>query len=426
MTAQENAVKLLKDWKKDSYIFGSNVVGKLGELVRPYGKKVLLVGSSAHHPEFTEKAIASLKEAGIELLSGGMVKGARPNAPREDVYRLESWILHYQPEAVVCIGGGSAIDACKAAIALSVLGKDVTPEIDHYFGTGVVAAELEKTGKKMLPLIAVETASSSGAHLTKYSNITDPVSGQKKLIVDNAIVPPASLFDYDATHTMPGRVLIDGALDGIAHTVEVFLSANASNYALAEEICRTALDLIFSAAKKLIEAPEDKDAHEALGLATDLGGYAIMIGGTSGAHLTSFSLVDVTAHGTACGIMNPYYIVFYAPAVRKQLLSIAEILQKHGLISGGYEELNERALAIAVAEGFISFSRAIGAPVSLGELPGFTDAHVDKILTAAKDPQLKMKLQNMPIPMTADDVYPYMESVILAAKAGNPELVMNK
>ena len=47
-----------------------------------------------------------------------------------------------------------------------------------------------------MPVVAVETAASSGAHLTKYSNITDPVTGQKKLIIDEAIVPPASVFDY--------------------------------------------------------------------------------------------------------------------------------------------------------------------------------------------------------------------------------------
>ena len=41
-------------------------------------------------------------------------------------------------------------------------------------------------------------------------------------------------------------------------------------------------------------------AREALCLATDLGGYAIMIGGTNGGHLTSFSLVDILPHGRAC------------------------------------------------------------------------------------------------------------------------------
>ncbi|KXA95042.1 hypothetical protein AKJ65_02690 [candidate division MSBL1 archaeon SCGC-AAA259E19] len=61
--------------------------------------------------------------------------------------------------------------------------------IDPYFGTGNVTKVKESTGKKMIPMIAVQTASGSGAHLTKYSNITDPVKSQKKLIVDDAIIP---------------------------------------------------------------------------------------------------------------------------------------------------------------------------------------------------------------------------------------------
>ena len=45
-----------------------------------------------------------------------------------------------------------------------------------------------------MPVLAVMTAASSGAHLTKYSNITDPVKGQKKLIVDEAITPPRAVL----------------------------------------------------------------------------------------------------------------------------------------------------------------------------------------------------------------------------------------
>jgi len=66
-----------------------------------------------------------------------------------------------------------------------------------------------------------------------------------------------------------------------------------------------------------LDSQEDMDSRESLGLGTDLGGYAIMVGGTSGPHLTSFSLVDVLSHGRACAIMSPYYTVFFAPAIQK-------------------------------------------------------------------------------------------------------------
>ncbi len=167
----------------------------------------------------------------------------------------------------------------KAANALATLGAKVTPEIDHYFGTNVVSKSLDETGSSLIPVIAVQTSASSGAHLTKYSNVTDPVAGQKKLIVDNAVVPTVGLFDYETTISMPISVTIDGALDAIAHTFEVFCGAKEETYEKTREIAECAISLVAEYAKVLVDDPKNVKAREAIGLATDLGGYAIMIGG---------------------------------------------------------------------------------------------------------------------------------------------------
>ncbi len=55
-----------------------------------------------------------------------------------------------------------------------------------------------------------------------------------------------------------------------------------------------------------------------------------MIGGTNGAHLTSFSLVDILSHGRACGLMNPYYTVFFAPAIQGPLRLMAGVMREAG------------------------------------------------------------------------------------------------
>ncbi len=169
------------------------------------------------------------------------------------------------------------------------------------------------------------------------------------------------------------------------------------------------MDLVASYAKVLVDDPKNLEAREAIGLATDLGGYAIMVGGTSGAHLTSFSLVDIVSHGTACGIMNPYYAVFYAKAIQPQLRLVGSIFAKHGYITKKLDALSGRDLALAVAEGMIAFGKSINAPTKLSDLKGFTEAHITRAVQAAKDPQLEMKLRNMPVPMTAADVDGYME-----------------
>jgi len=63
-------------------------------------------------------------------------------------------------------------------------------------------------------------------------------------------------------------------------------------------------------------------------------------------------------------------------------------------------------------------------PTTLREA-GAARHHLDRMLTAAKNPQLKMKLQNMPTPMDAEkgDVDRLMKSVLEAAFTGDLNLI---
>jgi hypothetical protein len=82
-------------------------------------------------------------------------------------------------------------------------------------------------------------------------------------------------------------------------------------------------------------------------------------------------------------------------------------------------------LGKAVAEAMIAFERKIGFPATLNEVPGFSDAHIERALTAAKNPQLKMKLENMPVALTAETVDEFMGPVLEAAKTGNLDVIKN-
>jgi alcohol dehydrogenase len=417
------ARQLLSDWKGDRYVFGAGVLPEVGKLAARFGKRALLVCNTTYMKSTADAITGYLQKAGVSPAGEIIVPGAGPNAPREDVYRIESYILHHAPDCIVAAGGGSTIDACKAANVLACLGRDNSPEIEPYFGTGIVTEALKRTGKTLLPVIAVQTSASSGAHLTKYSNVTDPAAGQKKLIVDEAITPPLALFDYEVTASMPIGVTIDGALDAVAHCFEVFSGIPAASYDLAASLAECAVELTVEYAPRVVGNPKDMEAREALGMATDLGGYAIMVGGTNGAHLTSFSLVDLTSHGKACGIMNPYYAVFFAPAIEKQLRLVGGIFKKHGYIPEAIENLKGRDLGLAVAQGMVAFGKAIGAPTSLGELKGFNEGYITKALDAAKNPQLEMKLKNMPVPLTSSLVDRYLEPILRAAMKGDFSLI---
>jgi len=148
-----------------------------------------------------------------------------------------------------------------------------------------------------------------------------------------------------------------------------------------------------------------------------------MIGGTNGAHLTSFSLVDILSHGRACAILNPFYTVFFAPAIQRHLKKLAALFSSYKLIDQKAAALVGRKLGTAIAEGLVSFSRQVKFPTSLKEINGMTDAHIKKALEAAKNPQLEMKLKNMPVPLSAKHVDEYMEPILQAAKWGDFSLI---
>ncbi|NLG78290.1 MAG: iron-containing alcohol dehydrogenase [Firmicutes bacterium] len=419
------ARELLRGFKGDGYAFGLGVLDKVGEFASGFGNGALVVANRGDwFRHVVDAVLESLSKRGVRLAGDRIVPDAAPNAPREDVYRITTYVLQFRPDCLIAVGGGSTIDAVKAANVLASLG-EYEPEIDPYFGTGQVSAVLAKTGKKLLPMVAVQSAASSGAHLTKYSNVTDPVAGQKKLIVDEAIVPSRAVFDYAVTKSMPKGMTLDGAFDGIAHCLEVFFGIGPQKYDLAREIAEVGIELAVANMERVIEDPKSDEVREALGLATDLGGYAIMVGGTNGAHLTSFSLVDIASHGRACAVMNPYYTVFFAPAVERQLRVVGDIYKRYGYITADLDRLSGRELGVAIAEGMVNLSMRVGFPTTLSEIPGFTDEHIERAMTAAKDPQLDMKLKNMPVPLSASLVEEYMRPILLAAKTGDFSLIKN-
>lgn len=413
-----NAYRLITEFKGDRYTFGCGCFPSLGRMAALLGRKALLV-SNLHTRDSNSFCVMmkKLSEAGVTVI--GHTQSSRPNSPIEDILHIRSIIRLSMPDFVISVSGGSGIDASKAAIALTALGGD----LEDFFGTDRIKENLLKKGARLLPHFAVQTASGSAAHLTKYSNVTNLETQQKKLIVDETIIPQRSLFDYLLTKTMSPDFTCDGAFDGLSHCLEVYFGAKPDRIDSIEEIALTGMECIISSLERAVRNPDDADARETLGLGTDLGGYCVMLGGTNGAHLNSFSLVDILSHGRACAILNPYYTVLFAAAIPRQLQKMSVLLAKYGLINNRHLDLKGRDLAITVAGGLLSLAKKLGFPVTLQSVQGITSQHLEKALTAAKNPQLSMKLLNMPVPMTASQVDDYMGPVLKAAYTGDFELI---
>ena len=409
------AYQLLKEFKGSQYLFGVDILKEIPVDFLPNGERIALIRST--YPGSNEQLTPIQQLLAKHNKIVAVITGPKPNAPLDDLERISDRLGQCLPTYLVSFGGGSTTDITKAASILYALGGS----IETYYGIALASQVQHRTTLTMVPHLAIQTAAGSSAHLTKYANITDNTTHQKNLIVDDSIVPHKAIFDYTTTLTAPEELIIDGALDGLSHALEVYYSADITDeQKQIEKVCLEAIRLITHYLPLAIQQPDNKTVRAGLAMGTDLGGYAIMLGGTNGGHLTSFSLVDILSHGRACAILNPYYTVYFAPTLHPQLKKLARIFAREDLspvmIPGDTE-----ALGLYVAKALQNFMERIGVPTALKDIPGFSQAHIDRALKAAKQPHLRMKLNNMPIPFSAKDIDTSMKSILLSAAEGNFE-----
>ncbi|MBA7583824.1 hypothetical protein ES708_25774 [subsurface metagenome] len=104
---------------------------------------------------------------------------------------------------------------------------------------------------------------------------------------------------------------------------------------------------------------------------------------------------------------------------------VGNIYREAGFIKKDISNLSGRELGVTVAEAMFELAHSIGFPTKLNEVEGFSPEHIERALKAAKNPQLKMKLQNMPIPLSEGMIDEYMGPILEAAAEGNLSLIKN-
>ena len=210
------AEEILKAWKPTRIHFGEGAALRAGEVVKKYGDRILLVTGkgSIRKSGVLDRVLQSLAKHSV---SYKMVEGVEPNPSKETVYRIAYHLLAGNFASLLAIGGGSVIDAAKAA---GILGTIKEGEIDDYFGVGMVSKKV----KRIMNLIALPTTGGTGSELTKFSVITDTWLHVKKLIFDIAIVPTEAIVDPELTYSCDNHVSRVTGLDAMTHLMEGYFN----------------------------------------------------------------------------------------------------------------------------------------------------------------------------------------------------------
>lgn len=311
-------------------------------------------------------------------------QGVEPEPSTSTVRAIVKELEANRPDAIVALGGGSVMDAAKAACLSWQTGLDVT----ELFGDGKASEKFP--GKKFLRVICIPTTAGTGSEVTRYANIVDKEKDLKYLISEQGIVPELALVDPTFARSMGPALTAATALDALTHSIESLLNVHAkSSDPDAGNWAMESVKLITRALPRVLKEPDSIPGREMLSAAATLGGMCIQTRPTALPHLCSYSLWGKVPHGFAVALLLPVFWRYY--------------------LEGGDEALSARTMSLAkffpaktppekpldVVAAYEAFLNSLSPVVpKLCEIKGFDEALVKKIAAdGAKNP---VKLQSAP------------------------------
>jgi len=277
-------------------IFGAGKIAALPNLIPSGGPVLIITGNHFPGTQVWKKLEADLKNQKIEY-SRETVSG-EPSP--ETVDSLVEEARKKGTTSVVAIGGGSVIDAGKAAAAML---RHEGSVFDYLEGVG----SREPEGNT-LPMIAVPTTAGTGSEATKNAVISRRgKDGFKKSLRHNAFIPPVALIDPELAVGCPEDVSLSCGMDAFCQILESYVSTGAT--AFTDILARDSLVHFGKGSRLFTEkcygGPDEVDCRSELALTAYYSGLTLANAGLGTVHglagpIGAYSDVP---HGVACGLL---------------------------------------------------------------------------------------------------------------------------
>jgi len=210
---------------------------------------------------------------------------------------------------LMALGGGSVMDASKAAALLS----QGQASVKEYFDGTLPLPE------KVLPMLALPTTSGTGSESTPNSVLTDTEGHLKRAIRSGLMVPAAALCDPDFTLELPPRVTAESGLDALTQALESYVSIGASEYSrgLAEKASGLILKWLPEAWKNGSHA----EARLRMAEGSMLGALAFAQSGLGAVHGLAHPIGHLLnlPHGFTCAVLLPQILEWNLPECQKNM-----------------------------------------------------------------------------------------------------------
>ena len=264
---------------------------------------------------FVDRVQQHLEAAGIE---SAVFAEVEPNPSLQTVRRAAALMAEYQPDWIIGLGGGSAIDAAKAAWLLYEC-PDADPSVIN---------PMEQYGlRQKARLIAIPTTSGTGSEATWATVLTDTELQMKLSLGAPELLPDLAIVDSTLVMGLPPRITADTGMDVLTHAVEAYTNTLHNDF--SDGLALKASELAFKYLPQAYADGSDAEAREHMHNAATIAGAAFGNSMLGLAHAMGHSMGAVlhVPHGRSVGLFLPYVVEYTANGGDTHYAEIASFLR---------------------------------------------------------------------------------------------------
>ncbi|WP_107941810.1 iron-containing alcohol dehydrogenase family protein [Metasolibacillus sp. FSL H7-0170] len=296
-------------------IFGVDCVQqKLGSLLtqESFSKVFIATDAGILKAGIIDNIQCHLKDASIDYTCFAEVE---PNPHAETVMKGKALYERENCQAIIAVGGGSAIDFAKCVSAVIANPGHI---LDYRRGQKI----LTEQGPK---IIVLPTTVGTGAEVTSSAVITDPAAKRKYVVASPFIQPQYAMIDPALTYSLPQHIVAATGMDALVHAIESYVSLEANP--LSEAFSLQAIRMLIEHLPASYANVANVEARAQIHLASTLAGFAFNYGKLGIVHSCShpMSAHYNVPHGLANAIILPYVLGFNKIANIKKFAHIARM-----------------------------------------------------------------------------------------------------
>ena len=283
-------------------VFGKDTESQIGELLKPYAKKVMLHygGGSIKKSGLNDRVVESLKNSGIIITELG---GVKPNPRLSLVHEGIKMCKENDVELILAVGGGSTIDSAKA-IAMGVF---YDGDVWEIYEKGIAL-------EKALPVATILTIPAAGSESSSDTVLSDEEKELKFGYGHPLLRPVVSIINPELFFTLPKEQLGYGVADMISHVFERYFT-NTTNVDYTDGLCEVTIKTLMKHALTAYKNPQDYNSWSELGFAGMVAHNSLVGMGREqdwACHMIEHELSAIydVAHGAGLAVVTPSWMKY--------------------------------------------------------------------------------------------------------------------